>query len=75
MQKITSTLSSRLLAQIYRNPQYSGKHIIIIGGGIYSTKTGKQASTLLETLLKKYPKQVPVVTYIPKVDSLILIFV
>ncbi|MBI3335844.1 MAG: hypothetical protein HY001_05130 [Candidatus Portnoybacteria bacterium] len=72
MQKTTSFQPKELLAQIYRNPQYSGKHIIIIGGKVYSAKTGKQASALLEMLLKKYPRQVPVVTYIPKADSLML---
>jgi hypothetical protein len=67
------TTTKNLLIKIYQNPKYKGKHIITIGEKIYATKTGKAKSALLDKLLKKYPKQTPTITYIPKVDSLILI--
>lgn len=67
-------ISKNLLLKIYQSPKYKGKHIIAIGGKIYATKTGKAKSELLDKLLKKYPSTTPTITYIPKVDSLILIF-
>lgn len=71
MKNKTSTQS--LLIKLYQNPQYKGKHIIIIGGRVYATKTGKAKSELLDKLLKKFPKETPTITYIPKVDTLILL--
>lgn len=66
--------SQNLLVQVYSDPQYKGKHVIIIANKIFATKTGKAKSELLEKLLQKYPKYTPTITYIPKVDNLILIF-
>lgn len=65
--------TDQLLSEVYRNPKYAGKHVIIIGGKVHATKTGVAASEMLEKLLKKYPNQIPNVTYIPKDDTLILI--
>ena len=65
--------TEQLLSEVYKNPRYAGKHVIIIGGKVYTTRTGVAASEMLEKLLKKYPNQVPNVTYIPKDDTLILI--
>lgn len=61
-----------LLSKVYKDPKYKGKHIIIMKGKIYSTKTGQAKTELLEKLLKKYPKETPTITYIPAEDSLIL---
>lgn len=66
-------MPGKLISRIYQNPAYRGKHIIIIGGRIYATKTGSAKTELLERLLKKYPKDTPVITYIPTEDSLILL--
>jgi len=63
-----------LISKVYKNPKYKGRHIIIIGGKIYATKTGRAKTEILEKLLKKYPKEVPTITYIPTEDSLILFF-
>lgn len=65
--------TQNLLVEIYQNPRYKGKHIIIMGGKVYATKTGKAKTKLLHELLNKHPKDTPTITYIPKVDSLILI--
>jgi hypothetical protein len=67
--KVTSL---NLITQAYHNPKFSGKHVIVIGGKIYATKTGRASSELLEKLSKKYPKETPLITYIPIEDSLIL---
>jgi len=66
-------VSKNLIARIYKDPKYKGKHIIIIGGKIYATKSGRASSELLEKLLKKYPKEIPTITYIPYEESLILL--
>lgn len=63
-----------LISQAFRNPQYQGKHIIVIGGKIHAQKSGRESAKLLEKLLKKYPKETPSITYIPKADTLILTF-
>jgi len=64
--------SRTLISKVYKDPQYEGRHIIIIGDQIYARKTGVAKSKLLETLIKKYPKKKPIVAYIPKEDALIL---
>lgn len=70
----TKATSKNLISKVYRSPRYKGKHIIIMKGKIYATKTGRASSELLEKLLKKYPKEIPTITYIPAEDSLILFF-
>jgi len=62
-----------LISEVYKNPKYSGKHVIIIGGKIHAKKTGSAKSKLLEKLIKKYPKETPVLTYVPREDALILL--
>ena len=66
------TATKNLISRIYKEPKYKGRHIIIIDGKIYATKTGRDSSDLLEKLLKKYPKKIPTITYIPTEESLIL---
>jgi len=67
------TVTENLISKIYKDPKYKGKHIIIIGGKIYATKTGRAKTEILEKLLKKYPKEIPTITYIPAEESLILL--
>lgn len=62
-----------LLVKIYQDPKYKGKHVIIMDNKVFATKTGKAKSIILDKLLKKYPDKTPTITYIPKVDTLILI--
>lgn len=68
-----TSISQNLLAKIYQDPKYKGKHVIVINDRIYATRTGKAKSLLLEKLLKQYPDKTPIIAYIPKVDTLILI--
>lgn len=62
-----------LISQAYQNSKYQGKHIIIIGGKIYATKTGVAEAKLLDKLVNQYPKETPTILYVPKADTLILI--
>jgi len=58
--------------KIMENPKYKGNHVILVKDKIFTAKTGKKASKILEMVREKYPKQTPEVTYIPKADALIL---
>lgn len=62
----------KLINLVYSSARYFGKHVIILGGKIYTTKTGIQASKLLDKLMKKHPSDTPILTYVPKSDALIL---
>ena len=62
-----------LLNLAYSDPRYWGKHVVILGGKIFSTKTGAASSKLLEKLVRKYPEETPLITYIPKAETLILL--
>lgn len=60
------------MLKIMSDPAYRGKHVIVIGGMVFTAKTGTQANKLIDKLEKKYPKEIPAITYIPKADALIL---
>ena len=60
------------MPEIFKNPRYRGKHIILAAGKIYTAKTGDGAAEILKKLEKKYPDIVPEVAYLPKARSLIL---
>ncbi|MEK7616965.1 MAG: DUF5678 domain-containing protein [Patescibacteria group bacterium] len=66
--------SEQTMIQIMSNPKYKGKHIIVMKGEVFTAKTGGSANKLLDRLEKKYPKEIPVITYVPKADTLILWF-
>ena len=60
------------MLKIMSNPKYKGKHVIVIAGKVFTAKTGRQANKILDKLEKKFPDEVPAITYIPKADTLIL---
>lgn len=66
--------SKQTMIQIMGDPKYRGKHIILIKDEIFTAKTGESANKLLDKLEKKYPKETPAITYVPKADTLILWF-
>lgn len=61
------------ITRIFQNPKYRGKHVVYIAGKVFATDTGKAKTKLLEKLLQEYPREIPTILYIPKVDSLVLI--
>jgi len=69
MRKTSSKLT---MVNVMSNPAYKGKHIIVIAGKVFTAKTGNQANKILDRLEKKYPNEIPAITYIPKADALIL---
>lgn len=60
------------MIQIMSDPKYKGKHVIVIKNQIFTAKTGETANKILDKLEKKFPKEIPAITYIPKADTLIL---
>ena len=53
--------------------KYKGKIVAVSGDKIFAAKTGKQAQKMIKDIEKKYQKS-PLVTYIPKADTLILFY-
>jgi hypothetical protein len=56
----------------FGNPYYRGKHILLIAGKAYTSKTGEGISKLIDEVRIKYPKDIPEVAYIPKKQLLTL---
>lgn len=69
MKKVSSKVT---MVNVMSNPIYKGKHVIVIAGKVFTAKTGNQANKILDRLEKKYPNEIPAITYIPKADALIL---
>jgi len=67
------TILSSETKKIFQDPKLKGKHIIMIAGRIFTARTGKEAVKIFNKVTKDYPGKEPTVTYIPKVESLILI--
>jgi hypothetical protein len=62
------------MEMVLSNPRYRGYHVIVAAGKLFKAKTGEKASQILESIRKKYPKEIPEITYIPDADTLILWF-
>lgn len=60
------------MMDIFGNPHYRGKHIILAAGKIYTAKTGEGAATILRKIRKNHPGVTPEIAYLPKAHSLIL---
>lgn len=60
------------MMDVFKNPRYRGKHVILAAGRIYTAKTGEGAAEILKQLEEKYPNTTPEVAYLPKARSLIL---
>ncbi|MEK7521342.1 MAG: hypothetical protein AAB599_00870 [Patescibacteria group bacterium] len=65
-------MSKVSMTDIFKNPRFRGKHIILAAGKIYTAKTGEGAAKILKQIRKKHPKVTPEVAYLPKAHSLIL---
>lgn len=60
------------MTDIFKNPRYRGKHVVLAAGKIYTAKTGEGAAEILKKIREEYPKVTPEVAYLPKAHSLIL---
>ncbi|OGG22177.1 hypothetical protein A3D03_02665 [Candidatus Gottesmanbacteria bacterium RIFCSPHIGHO2_02_FULL_40_13] len=59
---------------VLNDPRYRGYHVIVAAGKVFKAKTGEGASKILDEVGKKYPQEIPAITYIPDADTLILWF-
>jgi hypothetical protein len=57
---------------VFENPRYRGKHVILAAGKVYTAKTGEGAAEILKKLEKTHPEVTPEVAYLPKAGTLIL---
>ena len=60
------------MMDIFKNPRYRGKHVILAAGKVYTAKTGDGALEILQKLERRQPDVVPEVAYLPKAKTLIL---
>lgn len=59
------------MEEVMNDPRYRGFHVVVAGGEVFTAKTGERASQLLTEAQKKYPKEIPEITYLPDADTLI----
>lgn len=57
---------------VFKNPRYRGKHVILAAGKIYTAKTGEGAAKILKKVRKEHPEVLPEIAYLPKAHSLTL---
>lgn len=50
---------------IFKNPRYYGKHVILAAGKVYTAKTGEEAAKILQKLEKTHPRVTPEIAYLP----------
>lgn len=60
------------MPDIFKNPRYRGKHVILAAGKLFTAKTGEGAAKILEKIRKQHPEITPEIAYLPKSHSLIL---
>ena len=58
-------------AKIFKDPQYRGKHVVLIGNKVLGAGSWSKASKVFDEWLKR-SKVPPTLTYIPKEGALIL---
>lgn len=54
------------MMEVFKNPRYRGKHVILAAGKIYTAKTGEGAEEILRKLEKSHPNVTPEIAYLPK---------
>jgi len=69
---MSNTKNKISMGDVFQNPLYQGRHVILAAGKIYTAKTGEGAAKILEKIRKKDPKITPEIAYLPKAHSLIL---
>jgi len=60
------------MMDVFKNPKYRGRHIVLADNKIFTAKTGEGATKILLNVKKKYPNIIPEIAYLPKAQSLIL---
>ncbi len=60
------------MTDVFKNPRYRGKHVILAAGKLYTAKTGEKAGEILRKIREKNPKVIPEVAYLPQGKFLIV---
>lgn len=68
-----TTSAEKLPPEILSNPDYFGKHVVVVDSEVFVATTGDEAVRLLEEVRKKHPDKQPILAYIPKEETLILV--
>lgn len=69
---MTDKKKAPTMPDLFRNPRYRGKHVILSAGKVFTAKTGEGAAKILKRLEKTQPDSIPEVAYLPKAQSMIL---
>lgn len=69
MKKIIKKIT---MHDVFGNPRYRGKHVVLAAGRLYTAKTGEGIAEILRKLEKTHPDITPEIAYLPKARSLIL---
>lgn len=67
-----SMKKSVTMMDIFKNPRYRGKHVVLAAGRVFTARTGEGAAEILRKVRRTYPNVTPEVAYLPKARSLIL---
>lgn len=67
-----NTTSSTFTDRILNDPEYRGKHVVVVDGQVFTASTGEGARQILERVRREFPGITPTVTYIPEADALVL---
>ncbi len=54
------------MSDIFKNPRYRDKHVILAAGKIFTAKTGEGVEAILKKLEKTHPKITPEVVFLKK---------
>ena len=62
----------RVLEQVYANPRYRGKHVIVIGDKVFVARSAAEAPRLFDRVTHAHPGATPTLIYVPQADALTL---
>lgn len=68
----TTPADEELMEEVLSDPQYKGKHVVVVAGKVFTARTGEGAAKILDEVDEQYPDDVAAITYIPDADTLIL---
>jgi len=54
------------MRDVFKNPRYRGKHVILVEGKVYTAKTGVEVARLWKKVEKEHPRSLPEYTFLPK---------
>ena len=65
-------MSKELANLMSRVEKYRGKHVVVVEDEIVVVKDEKELKEALKRLEKKYPGRIPLITFIPEEEVMVL---